>query len=84
MEQDPKTGRVIKTPLSVRNYDEFGYMCTQRGVIVEGITDRGDVVYDKKVFQRGAYLPFRPFYERRVKRASKKASRALGVLATSN
>ncbi|OGL32325.1 hypothetical protein A3F64_03170 [Candidatus Saccharibacteria bacterium RIFCSPHIGHO2_12_FULL_42_8] len=84
MEQDPKLGRIVKTPLAVRNYDEFGYMCTQRGVRVEGLTDRGDVVYQKKVFQRGAYLPFRPFYEKRVNRASKKARRALGVLATSN
>ena len=54
---------------------------TRRGVKISVILPGGNSVYEKKLWQRGVWLPFRPFYARRVERVTRKAQRIADSLS---
>ncbi len=81
--QELPVAEVITYPLetTVSNDFEDNYAFTKRGVGIEVVL-RGndDPVFSRKVWQRGTWLPVRPFYERRLARTLDKASRVAGAL----
>ena len=78
---------VLTYPLETNVSNDFkeNYAFTKRGVGIEVVLQgNDDPVFTKKVWQRGTWLPVRPFYERRLALALDKASRVAGALCIKN
>jgi len=82
--QEQPAATVVTHPLEIKISNDFAgnYAFTRRGVEV-AVVMQGSVepIYSKDVWQRGTYLPIRPFYERRLARALQKAGRVAGSLS---
>ncbi len=82
---DPPQGASVRvTPLHMNVRDDFNdapVSFVRRGVQVDVITPDGRIPYSKEVWQRGVYLPFRPFYEQRIEHAKNRAAKIAGALA---
>ena len=89
MEQQGETlqrAEVVTKSLSERVFDEpwdHSPAFVRHGVQVEVVHGDGPI-FSQEVWERGTWLPVHPFYEKRIERAIKKATKIAGSLAVAN